>query len=146
VLWERDAEYEYYPHGPLRRISMGRDSVQGVDYTYTINGWLKGINLPTLDKNTEPGRDNDDDGPNTHHGRDAFGMMLNYHISDFVKSGSQFNFTAQLTGMPLQPLYNGNIAGWMWNSRDNTGAMQTRLGSVYRYDQHSIISNPTQTG
>jgi len=40
VLWERDAEYEYYPHGPLRRISMGRDSVQGVDYTYTINGWL----------------------------------------------------------------------------------------------------------
>ncbi len=40
VLWERDAEYEYYPHGPLRRISMGRDSVQGIDYTYTINGWL----------------------------------------------------------------------------------------------------------
>jgi RHS repeat-associated protein len=37
--------------------------------------------------------------------------------------------------MTLQSLYNGNIAGWMWNSRDNTGAMKTRLGSVYRYDQ-----------
>ncbi len=144
VLWERDAEYEYYPHGPLRRISMGRDSVQGIDYTYTINGWLKGINLPTLDENNEPGRDNDDNGPNTHHGRDAFGMMLNYHIGDFHKPErtgtgahpeSPFHFAAQPTNMTLQSLYNGNIAGWMWNSRDNTGAMQTRLGSVYRYDQ-----------
>lgn len=45
------------------------------------------------------------------------------------------HLAAQPTNMPLQSLYNGNIAGWMWNSRDNTGALQTRLGSVYRYDQ-----------
>lgn len=84
---------------------------------------------------TKPGRDNDDDGANPHHGRDAFGMTLNYHIGDFIKANSPFHFNVQPTGMTIQGLYNGNIAGWMWNSRNDAGNAQTRLGSVYRYDQ-----------
>ncbi len=43
VLWEHDAGYDYYLHGPLRKTIIGEDHVQGVDYTYTIHGWLKGL-------------------------------------------------------------------------------------------------------
>ncbi|MEO6049382.1 MAG: hypothetical protein ABIQ57_17985 [Candidatus Kapaibacterium sp.] len=45
VIWDRDARYHYYLHGPLRRVEMGEDSVQGMDYTYTLQGWLKAINV-----------------------------------------------------------------------------------------------------
>ena len=44
--WERDAGYEYYKHGPLCRTEIGEDHLQGIDYTYTIEGWLKAINQP----------------------------------------------------------------------------------------------------
>src|SRR5262249_8684511 len=56
-LWERDAGYSYYRHGPLARLELGADSVQGLDYTYTIAGRPKGINSDTLNSGRDPGRD-----------------------------------------------------------------------------------------
>ena len=44
MLWSHDASYYYYPHGPLARVEQGDLRVQGIDYAYTIQGWLKGIN------------------------------------------------------------------------------------------------------
>ena len=48
LLWYKDAEYFYYPHGPLEHVELGQSNVQGVDYTYTLQGWLKGINSDRL--------------------------------------------------------------------------------------------------
>jgi YD repeat-containing protein len=44
LVWERDASYVYYKHGPLARTILGQLQVQGIDYSYTLQGWLKGIN------------------------------------------------------------------------------------------------------
>lgn len=44
LIWERDASYIYYRHGPLARTILGQQQVQGVDYAYTLQGWLKGVN------------------------------------------------------------------------------------------------------
>ncbi|MEO0790431.1 MAG: hypothetical protein AAFY36_17335, partial [Bacteroidota bacterium] len=44
TLWKRDATYSYYDHGPLRRMVIGQDRLQGCDYAYTIQGWIKGVN------------------------------------------------------------------------------------------------------
>lgn len=44
IVWERDAAYKYYKHGPLARTELGQLRVQGVDYAYTLQGWLKGVN------------------------------------------------------------------------------------------------------
>ncbi|MDR6340041.1 RHS repeat-associated protein [Filimonas zeae] len=44
LIWDREAAYQYYEHGPLARTILGQQQVQGVDYTYTLQGWLKGIN------------------------------------------------------------------------------------------------------
>src|SRR5690606_36574761 len=48
-IWNEDARYDYYKHGPLARMSLGEQRVQGVDYIYTIQGWLKSINGDALD-------------------------------------------------------------------------------------------------
>src|SRR5258708_4631508 len=45
IFWEDDARYAYYKHGPLERMVLGKLSVQGLDYSYTLQGWLKGINI-----------------------------------------------------------------------------------------------------
>ena len=44
LVWDADAGYTYYAHGPLKKVELGTDKVQTVDYTYTLQGWLKAIN------------------------------------------------------------------------------------------------------
>lgn len=41
---ERKAHYAYFKHGTLARTDLGQLRVQGLDYAYTLQGWLKGIN------------------------------------------------------------------------------------------------------
>ncbi len=48
VYWENDAKYDYYRHGPMARTKLGHLEVQGVDYAYTLQGWLKGVNTTNL--------------------------------------------------------------------------------------------------
>ncbi len=36
--WEHDAAYSYYKHGPLSRMVLGDQQVQGLDYVYTLQG------------------------------------------------------------------------------------------------------------
>jgi RHS repeat-associated protein len=48
VYWEKEADYKYYRHGPMARTVLGQLEVQGVDYAYTIQGWLKGVNTTAL--------------------------------------------------------------------------------------------------
>jgi hypothetical protein len=62
------ATYEYYLHGPLKRIVLG-DQLQGIDFVYNIQGWLTQINHP--DVTQDPGKD----------GNDVFGMVLDYYES-----------------------------------------------------------------
>ena len=44
IHWENEAYYAYYKHGPLARTVIGQQQVQGIDYAYTLQGWLKAIN------------------------------------------------------------------------------------------------------
>jgi len=44
IYWENDAFYQYYKYGPLARSVIGQQQVQGLDYAYTLQGWLKGVN------------------------------------------------------------------------------------------------------
>jgi subtilase family serine protease len=64
------AKYDYYLHGPLKRIELG-DKLQGIDFVYNINGWLKQIN--------NPDDLSDKDGTN-----DAFALLLNYYQTNML--------------------------------------------------------------
>ncbi|RXK86142.1 scabin-related ADP-ribosyltransferase [Filimonas effusa] len=48
VYWENEAWYSYYKHGPLARTVLGHNQVQGLDYAYTLQGWLKAVNSGQL--------------------------------------------------------------------------------------------------
>lgn len=43
IIWETDARYRNYKHGPLARTEPGPLNVQGIGYVYTLQGWLKGV-------------------------------------------------------------------------------------------------------
>jgi len=47
LVWEEDARYFYYLHGPVARVELGHDNIQGQDYYYTLQGWIKGLNTPS---------------------------------------------------------------------------------------------------
>lgn len=45
ITWEQDASYDFYKHGPVSRVVLGQLQTQQIDYSYTLQGWLKGFNI-----------------------------------------------------------------------------------------------------
>jgi RHS repeat-associated protein len=123
------AEYLYYLHGPLKRTELG-DTLQGLDYVYTIDGMLKAINHPYLDT-SDVGKDSYS-GAHSHFGKDIFGMMLEYYDNDYVR-GARFQTTANLTSSGYSNYFNGNVRSWTWNqSACTTGTALAQYS--YKYD------------
>lgn len=67
----------YYDNinGSRKRVELATN-LQGIDYTYTLQGELKAIN------NSDPSKDPGNDGSNGFL-QDAFGMVLDYHANDY---------------------------------------------------------------
>jgi RHS repeat-associated protein len=140
IIWDRDDTYEYYAHGPLKRRNIGEDKVQGLDFIYTIQGWLKGINHPTLLASKDPGSDGIT-GVHAGTGEDIFGMILGYYDGDFNRTysstASPYNSnTGNSSHLSGSPLYNGNISSWASNIGyvASGNVYQTMTGNIYRYD------------
>ncbi|WP_291914250.1 RHS repeat-associated core domain-containing protein [Chitinophaga sp. CB10] len=109
IYWEQDAYYQYYKHGPLARALIGQAQVQGVDYGYTLEGWLKGVNATVLGAANDMGRDGHTGGLSA---RDAYSFSLYYYNNDYTPIGTIRPFSALQV---LKPLYNGNIAAMSVN-------------------------------
>jgi len=79
----QNAVYYYYLHGPLRRMELGDSlaKVQGVDYAYTLQGWLKGINSTSAKANMDMGQDS------LTVAKDAYGFSLGYYTNDYNPIG-----------------------------------------------------------
>jgi RHS repeat-associated protein len=140
-IWNKDAGYDYYKHGPLARTELGEYRVQGLDYYYTLQGWIKGVNMPYAG---DPGGD----GVSTSVvGKDAAAYTLGYYQNDYkpinasvVQADTRDQLWQRLqTQMGHSGLYNGNIS-WMITdllkqgdlASDRTKGMQAML---YKYDQ-----------
>jgi hypothetical protein len=143
VIWDTDAQYEYYRHGPLKRLALGEDKVQGIDQTYTINGWLKGLNYTGTDATKDPGMD----GIAGSHGafaRDAFGMQLGYYTGDFDRTGSPFHSgdVNSLNPEANRNLYNGNVSTWSSHLSPPDSLMQRNdvTGWQFTYDELNRIT------
>lgn len=133
VYWEKDARYQYYKHGPLARMVLGEQQVQGVDYAYTLQGWLKGINSTSLNADFDMGNDGKTGTQNQYVARDAYGMNLNYFTGDYsaINNGNPFPGTSAYLGAAYKPLYNGNIS----SMAVNIGKFANPLLYAYTYDQ-----------
>jgi YD repeat-containing protein len=124
LIWDRDAAYTYYKHGPLAQMQIGDLNVQSVQYAYTIQGWLKAINGDILRPEDDMGKDGL---AGSLYPKDVFAHALDYHYGDYKPIG---NTPVTLTGSLPKSLYNGNIA------RQTTGiAGMDNLQRNYQYDQ-----------
>lgn len=152
-LWYQDASYKYYAHGPLARTEVGEYRVQGQDYYYTLQGWIKGVNMPYAG---DPGGDGVG---SSKVGKDTYAYTLGYYQNDYKPSNTslvlsdtrdqQWTQFGSMMGNSTG-LYNGNIS-WMTTdlakigeiNNDRTKGMQTML---YRYDQlHRIKKSQSLT-
>jgi RHS repeat-associated protein len=132
------AKYIYYAHGPLKRVELA-DKLQGIDYVYTVQGWLKSINHADPDKNKDPGKD----GVSNGFAPDAFGLSLDYFSGDYVRNGSNITSAFAVTSGGVPQLYTGQVvaAGWHTEGTASNPGLTTQLsGFAYRYDKKYQLS------
>jgi RHS repeat-associated protein len=119
------AQYYYYLHGPLKRVELA-NNLQGIDYIYTVQGWLKSLNH--TDKNLDPGRDGQPGGPGK---KDLFGLTLDYFSGDYVSRAltAASTSTANL-GTGYKDSFTGLIKSASWQS-----SLQSQAYThAYQYD------------
>ncbi|WP_207428887.1 GH-E family nuclease [Pedobacter sp. SYSU D00535] len=139
------ASYQYYYHGPLARTELGglQDKVQGLDYAYTLQGWLKGVNSYALNPSADIGADGN------FMPKDVMAYSLGYYNADYKPIGGTtskaFAISYQAGTNELgRNLYNGNIS--------NTTVALSKfrngdpVGYSYRYDQLNRLKQMRQTG
>ena len=130
INWDNDAYYQYYKHGVLARTVIGQQKVQGIDYAYTLQGWLKGVNSTADTAVFDIGSD----GSGTSAvAKDAYGFALHYFgpreynpINGAVKPFAD----ASVAGANFKPLFNGNIAA----ISQNISSVGAPLLYTYSYD------------
>ena len=155
--WELDAKYFYYLHGSLARRELGHDQVQGTDYAYNLQGWLKGMNSSTLNRTRDIGKDGASSSDNQYFGVDAFGFSLGYFNWDYqaIKDASESpqnylndyfalsidaaalneNPDSHAANATMESLYNGNITHMVTGLRGLNGEKLDVLLNNYQYDQ-----------
>ncbi|MBI2269788.1 MAG: RHS repeat-associated core domain-containing protein [Bacteroidetes bacterium] len=155
VIWDQDAKYFYYKHGPQARVELGNDKVQGLDYAYTLQGWIKGVNANTFDDVT---RDQGKDGSNGNSNlngltaRDEYGYSLAYFAGDgtngdYKAINTSANFLAStvssglITSNVSADLFNGNIRHMITSVRALSSAVPQAM--AYKYDQLQRITKAT---
>lgn len=158
IVWERDAAYTYLKHGMLARTEIGHLRVQGMDYAYTLQGWIKGVNSTHLNPNADIGLDGVSGSSVV--ARDALGFALHYFddgagtnaLVDYKSIGATSNFARPASGNNLASLFNGNIGAMTVN---NAGLLKGTPASTnalplfynYRYDQlNRLVSMQTYKG
>ena len=152
IVWENDANYQYYAHGPLARVELGDKKVQGIDYAYTLQGWLKAVNGENL---TTPENDMGQDGMAARlmTNKDAFGYSLNYFDGDYkaitTDDTGDENFKPLMfsrngnIATNTRNLFNGNIKQMTTAIRTNREALLDVQKNSYTYDQLNRITGMT---
>jgi RHS repeat-associated protein len=129
-----DASYQYYLHGPLARMELGdvNSKVQGLDYAYTLQGWLKGVNRSIYTFQPNGTTDIGKDGTNGV-AVDAYNYNLYYYLNDYKPVGAADPFEHEFQEVDyFFPMYNGNIAGM---GETIPSINQPSMVNGYRYDQ-----------
>jgi RHS repeat-associated protein len=131
VNWDNDAFYSYYAHGLLARTVLGQQQVQGINYAYNLQGWLKAINPTPYTGGSFTLRP---DSSNNIVAAAAYNLLLNYHDGDYSPisgvAGPDSAISTTLSG-DYRPLFNGNIS----SMGVNIGKLGNPLVYNYQYDQ-----------
>src|SRR5690554_102947 len=137
--WQLDAQYYYYDHGPLARVEIGQNALQGLDYYYTLQGWLKGVNSSVLEDEHDPGQDSNPSEINALFAKDVFGFSLSYYENDYKAINNATPLAnVQNTSHAAQnsaDLYNGNIRYMQTSIINPLDRTKMPMLNAYKYDQ-----------
>ena len=142
VVWEKEADYSYYDHGPLARTVIGDKEIQGVDYIYTLQGWLKSVNGEKAQQTNDIGQDG------LSVAQDAFGFALNYYSGDYksrYNDNTPFLYSRTNGQEQANDLYNGNIKEMVTSLIDLDQNLLSTQYNYYRYDQLNRIKSMNST-
>jgi RHS repeat-associated protein len=128
INWDNDAFYQYYDHGPLARAVIGEQQVQGVNYAYNLQGWMKSIN-PEVNTNGYTLKPDGSNGSVV--GKPAYQVGLNYFNGDYKAISGAAPWSGSALNGSYRPLYNGNISSMAVNIE----ALNNPLLYNYQYDQ-----------
>ena len=121
------ATYSYYLHGPLKRVVVG--GLQGMDYLYTAQGWLKSIN--GLQQGTDPAGD----APTTTGLlADLFSQELEYYAGDYASSRTSPGTFTSTGNHPER--FDGTLRALAWRTPSHPGLH----GYGYRYDERGQLA------
>ncbi|MEX1002678.1 MAG: hypothetical protein WDZ35_11230 [Crocinitomicaceae bacterium] len=152
-IWDRDANYEYREDGYLARTEIGEMKVQGMDYAYTLHGWLKSLNSGVLNPDYDMGKDgktdptveydNYEDDIHALHARDVLSYTIGYYEGDYKAiTDGVTGFTNHLVDISgsafetdVDELFNGNITSIISSTTKTDGTKQDPLATTYHYDQ-----------
>lgn len=147
VSRKEEAAYYYYLHGPVKRVELA-GKLQGVDYVYTINGWLKNINAPEMDNLRDPGKDGQ---KNSKYNvpKDLFGLSLDYYDGDYEKQATYVQTYPEPVGTTpstAPDLFNGIIKAQRWQIKPPAAATglnykNQHLFYGYAYDKKYQLQN-----
>ncbi|MCI5055242.1 MAG: hypothetical protein MRY83_03985, partial [Flavobacteriales bacterium] len=147
LIFSQDAKYQYYLHGQKARVELGENQVQGCDYVYTLQGWLKALNSNTLNEARDPGQDGAilNNNPNQIFARDAAGFTPNYYKGVYspisnTKWITNNRFEAQIPNssnlkQDRFDLYQGNISSITTTLRDSATYNPLPMAFAYQYDE-----------
>jgi hypothetical protein len=116
INWDNDAFYQYYDHGPLARAILGEQQVQGINYAYNLQGWMKSINPDVYNGTGYTLKADGSTGSIV--GKSAYNVMLNYFNGDYraISGATPMDTLVNSTlGGDYRPLYNGNISSMAVN-------------------------------
>lgn len=127
------AKYTYYLHGPLKRVELA-NRLQGLDYAYTMQGWLKSINH--VNERLDMGADSP-----AANGvpKDLFALTLDYFSGDYRSRSLNVMTPTGLTSATNPYRYDGTIRASSWR----TAASPDHQQMVYAYDEKSQLKQST---
>ena len=117
IIWTKEANYEYYAHGPLARTVLGDQSIETQDVAYTLQGWIKALN------------------------GQYFSYALGYFAGDYSSIGTTGNLATAVA--EDKDLYNGNIATM---ASLNPKLSETVWTQQFSYDQLNRITGSKSVG
>jgi RHS repeat-associated protein len=124
------ATYVYYLHGKHKRVELA-GNLQGIDFTYTLQGALKAINNSNSGSTADPGND----GSNGFYA-DAFGETLDYYTNDYNNTRTTgIKTIPSVSASGTSDSYTGNIKAMTWYSVKPPGLGSNNPNTyVFNYD------------
>ena len=117
---EVQTEYDYYQDGTVKSVELG-DGLQEMNYSYTIHGWLKGINMDEMSHASASGK--------------VFSMTLDYYNGDYSPAGGGY------VGLQTNTLNDESHTGRISMVRWKTNATVTGLGNMSGYFAYNLSYN-----